>query len=357
MPIHHLIKGRGATLNPQGRFERMAREACDDGWDNHGEQEQAPALKTTVQVETARSIISRNDSPDIPFTQSINPYRGCEHGCIYCYARPSHAYVNLSPGLDFETKLFAKVNAAQLLRTELGQAGYRCQPIALGANTDPYQPVERDWRLTRQILEVLAECGHPATIVTKSSLIERDLDLLAAMAAKSLMQVFISIASLDRELARALEPRAAAPQRRVQTIKVLTDAGIPTGVLVAPVIPLLTDPQLETALQSAYRAGARQAAYVLLRLPHEVKDLFKDWLMQHYPLKAEHVMSLIRQTRNGNENDPQFGSRMRGTGVFADLFEQRFLVACNRLGFNQQHRPLDSTHFQPPAKNGQLSLF
>lgn len=345
-------KGRGAVSNLQGRFERWTREAWDDGWGEPQGEESAP-LKTTVEREAAKSILSRNDSPDIPFTQSINPYRGCEHGCVYCYARPTHSYLGLSPGLDFETKLFAKVNGAELLRKELSAPGYRCQVIALGAATDPYQPVERKLKVTRSILEVLAECEHPFTLVTKSALVERDLDLLAPMARKNLVRTFISITTLDHGLARRLEPRASAPARRVEAIRALMTAGVPVGVLVAPVIPFLTDSQMEAVLAAAREAGADSAGYVLLRLPHEVKDLFQEWLAVHYPLKSEHVMSLIRQLREGKENDPRFGTRMRGTGLFAQLLARRFQVACERLGLNRRAIPLDTGRFRPPARNGQ----
>lgn len=348
-------RGRGATFNPEGRFASEVREAFDDGWGDLAEEpRQAP---TTVTAEAARSIISRNDSPDIPFSQSINPYRGCEHGCVYCYARPTHAYLNLSPGLDFETRLFAKVNAAERLRGELARPGYRCQPIALGANTDPYQPAEREWRITRQVLEVLAECGHPVTITTKSALVERDLDLLAPMARENLARVFISVAALDHELARRLEPRASAPRRRIEAMRRLADAGVPVGVIAAPVIPMLTDPQLEAVLEASREAGAGDAGYVLLRLPHEVRELFRAWLEHHYPLKAAHVMSLVRQMRGGAENDPSFGSRMTGQGVFAELIARRFRVACGRLGFNlERDGRLDCSRFRPPGRGRQLSL-
>ena len=349
-------KGRGATINPEGRFESRVRESVDDGWDMQPDEE-LPKLETTVTEEIAKSIIARNESPDVGFSQSINPYRGCEHGCVYCYARPTHAYLNLSPGLDFETKLFAKVNAAELLREELAQPGYRCEVIALGANTDPYQPIEHEYRITRQILEVLAEYEHPVGIVTKSSMVERDLDLLAPMAHKHLASVFVSITTLDHELARRLEPRATAPQRRLQTIKRLSEAGVPCGVLVAPVIPFLTDSTLEKVLETAREAGATSAGYVLLRLPYEVKDLFKAWLEEHYPLKANHVMSRMRQMRDGRENDPQFGSRMRGEGEFADLLAKRFKVACHRFGFNRNLGSLDTVRFRPPQTGGQLALF
>ena len=348
------LRGRGAVSNPQGRFERLTRDPYDDGW---WPEEELPPLATTVRIEESRSIIARNDSPDIPFSQSINPYRGCEHGCVYCYARPSHAYVGLSPGLDFETRLFAKANAAERLREELAKSGYACQTIALGANTDPYQPIERKYRLTRQVIEVLSECEHPLSIVTKSSLIERDLDLLASLAQRNLVHVYISITTLDRQLARRLEPRASAPPRRLETVRRLAAAGIPTGVLVAPIIPALTDCDLERVLEAARPAGARRAGYVLLRLPHEVKDLFRQWLAKHAPLKAGHVMKLVREIRGGRENDPRFGTRMRGEGRLADLIEDRFTVACRRLGFNRDSEFLDHGRFRPPTVGPQLSLF
>jgi len=359
-------KGRGAGLNPEGRFERDVRESFDDGWDKPAEGEDdaftPPALKTQVTEERARSIITRNDSPDIPFSQSINPYRGCEHGCIYCYARPSHAYVNLSPGLDFETRLFAKVNAAEVLRAELAKPSYRCEMIAMGTNTDPYQPIERQYALTRGVLSVLSECDHPVGIVTKNALIERDIDILAAMAQKNLASVFMSICHLDHELARRMEPRASAPRRRIETIRRLAEAGIPVGVIVAPVIPFLTDHQVEAVLEAAYEAGARSAGYTVLRLPYEVKDLFRDWLRTHYPLKADHVMSRVHQMRDGRDNDPRFGSRMSGSGEFAELLAKRVRIARDRIGYNANRRGqgLDVTRFRPPRvpdKSGQLGLF
>jgi DNA repair photolyase len=352
-------KGRGATFNPANRFRREQREPVDDGWvtaPEDGASEPSP-LQTTVRIVPARTIISRNDSPDIPFTQSINPYQGCEHGCVYCYARPTHAYLDLSPGLDFETKLFAKPNAAALLRGELAARGYRCEPIALGANTDPYQPIEREWKITRSVLELLAACDHPLTITTKGVLIERDLDLLAPMAAKGLVRVFVSIAMLDRELARKLDPRAPAPHRRLQMIKSLRDAGVPVGVNVAPVIPQLTDRDLEAILEAAAAAGARHAAWTMLRLPREVAPLFRDWLEVHYPLRAAHVMSLVRQIRGGRDNEPRFGVRMGGQGEFADLIRRRFALACQRLGLNtERDAPLDTSRFRPPGVT-QLDLF
>jgi len=372
------VRGRGATFNPENRFRRDSREAVDDGWalpgsDPAGEgasasvgaaaqghtgaamagagagDDEPPPLQTTVSIQQARTIISRNASPDIPFTQSINPYQGCEHGCVYCYARPSHAYLDLSPGLDFETKLFAKPNAAQLLRAELAKPGYACDPIALGTNTDPYQPIEREWKVTRAILEVLAETGHPFSIVTKSSLVERDLDLIAPMAARNLARVYVSVTTLDRRLARTLEPRAAAPQRRLATIRTLAQAGVPVGVMTAPIIPQLNDRDLEAILEAAAAAGARHAGWVLLRLPREVAPLFRQWLDAHHPLRAEHVMSLVQQLRGGRDNDPRFGARMRGSGPYADLIEQRFALACRRFGLTRDREPLDTSQFRPPA--------
>jgi len=343
------IKGRGAADNPQGRFETLAR--------SHEPEAESPSRpQTVVTLQQARSIIARNESPDIPFTQSINPYQGCEHGCIYCYARPSHAYLGLSPGLDFETRLFAKENAAELLRKELSRPDYCCELIALGANTDPYQPIERKHRITRDILEVLWEFRNPVGIVTKGSLIERDLDLLEPMAREGLVQVFISIGSLDGEIARTLEPRAAAPYRRVETVRRLSERGVPCGTLVAPIIPFLNDKDMEAVLEAVSEAGARMAGYTLLRLPWEVKDLFKDWLERNYPLKAKHVMARIRDMRGGRDNDPQFGSRMKGEGEYAELLRKRFELACKRLGLNAGGRNrLDTVKFRPPEpKQGAL---
>jgi DNA repair photolyase len=349
------LKGRGATFNPANRFRHESREAVDDGWTAppepaapDGAPEPLPP-KTIVRVQPARTIIARNDSPDIPFTQSINPYQGCEHGCIYCYARPSHAYLDLSPGLDFETQLFAKPNAAELLRAELARPGYRCEPIALGTNTDPYQPIEREWKLTRSIIEVLAECAHPLTITTKGALIERDIDLIAPMAAKGLARVFISIAMLDKALARTLDPRAPAPQRRLALVEALAKAGIPVGVMVAPVIPQLTDRDLEAILDAAAAHGATSAGWIMLRLPREVAPLFRAWLDAHQPLRAAHVMSLVNQVRGGRDNDPRFGARMRGRGEFADLIARRFTLAARRLGLAGERGPLETSLFRPPS--------
>jgi len=357
---HETTYLRGARSFVQGRFETLAREPFDDGWTP--EEKDAAELQTSVTEERARSIISRNDSPDIGFTQSINPYRGCEHGCIYCYARPSHAYLELSPGLDFETKLFAKTNAAELLRAELSKPGYAPSPIAIGANTDCYQPIERKFRITRQIVEILAECEHPFTMVTKSALVERDLDLLAPMAKKNLVKVFVSIGSLDRALARKLEPRAASPQRRMDVLRNLAQAGVPCGVMVAALIPGLNDKTLEEVLEAASAAGAAEAAYVIMRLPNELKELFKEWLAAHYPERAGHVISIVRQMRGGRDNDPRFGSRMTGTGLFAELIEKRFDIACRRFGLNghgagRKPPSLDCSRFRPPCAAGQIPLF
>ena len=346
------FKGRGALSNLSGRFDSTLRQEEDDGWTPILEEDRRPM--TTVRVEQAKSILSRNDSPDIPFDVSLNPYRGCEHGCVYCYARPSHAYLDLSPGLDFETKLVAKPNAAALLRAELCKPGYRPSPIALGSNTDLYQPIERDWRITRELLEVLADARHPFSFVTKSALVERDLDLLASLAEQGLVHAFVSITTLDKDLARKLEPRAAAPQRRLEVIRNLSQAGIPVGVMVAPVIPALTDKDMEQILGHASEAGARSAGYVFLRLPNELKALFTQWLETHYPLKAGHVMSLIRQSRDGKENDPRFGSRMSGSGRFAELVAQRFRIAKTRYGLDQSMPSHRLDLFRPPTAQGSL---
>jgi DNA repair photolyase len=344
------IKGRGAAGNPRGRFEELERER------DEGERVESRP-ETVITLQQARSIVSRNDSPDLPFSQSINPYQGCEHGCIYCYARPSHSYLGLSPGLDFETKLFAKENAAELLSAELSRPSYRPELISLGANTDPYQPAERKLRITRGILEVLWEFRHPVGIVTKGSLIERDLDLLEPMAAEGLVQVFVSIGTLDGEIARTLEPRAAAPYRRIETIRRVAARGVPCGVFVAPVIPFLNDKDMEAVLEAAAGAGARTASFTLLRLPWELKDLFKNWLEQHVPLKAAHIMARIRDMRGGRENDPEFGSRMKGEGQFADLLRSRFDVACRRLGLNSdKRREVEIGKFRRPEPR-QRSLF
>jgi len=350
-------RGRGATRSPAARYESTRSEPVDDGWH---QEEALPPLRTRVTEERPRRVISRNDSPDVPFELSINPYRGCEHGCVYCFARPSHAYMGLSPGLDFETELFAKTGAAERLREELARPGHVPSPIALGINTDAYQPVERRLRITRDLLEVLAEARHPVTIVTKSALIERDLDLLAPMARAGLAQVAVSITTLDRELARRLEPRAAAPQRRLETMRHLSEAGVPVTLLMAPLIPVLTDGEVEGLLAAAAEAGAVAAGYVLLRLPLEVADLFEDWLRTHVPLKAKHVLSRIRDTRGGQLYDARFGRRMVGEGAYAELLRQRFRLARRRAGLAGRMPELDLSQFVPPrvpTKDGQLDLF
>jgi len=345
-------QGRGAASNPSGRFERQQRAVLD------GDEPGAPLpkLATEIRVDASRSIISRNDSPDVPFSQSINPYRGCEHGCIYCYARSTHAWLGLSPGLDFETKLFYKADAAALLEAELARPGYRCEPISLGANTDPYQPIERELGVTRSILEVLQRARHPVGIVTKGTLIERDLDLLAPMARAGLVHAFVSITTLDVELKRDLEPRAAAPVARLATLRRLSEAGIPAGVLFAPVIPALNDHELEQVLAAAAEAGARAAGWVLLRLPHEVEALFREWLELHHPLRARHVMSLVQQSRGGHSNDPRFHARMRGTGGYADAIAARFRLAVRRYRLDQELPPYDVTRFRRPGPQLGLDL-
>ena len=349
------IKGRGAAGNVPVRFDALQREAVPPDFSDDAERTSA---KTTITLKQARTIISRNASPDVPFTQSINPYQGCEHGCIYCYARPSHAYLGLSPGLDFETKLFGKVNAADLLRKELSSPGYRCELIALGANTDPYQPVEREHRITRGIIEVLAQFKNPLSIVTKSSLVERDIDLLAAMARENLAHVFVSITTLDGELARKLEPRAVAPQRRLQTLRRLRDAGIPCGVLVAPVIPFLNDQDIGRILQAAAEAGAESAGCIVLRLPREVKPLFSDWLERHFPLKAKHVLARTEDLHLQTESSFEFGERMRGSGQYAELIRRRFEVACKRSGLRVgEIRASEMGLFRVPVSSTQFNLF
>ncbi|CAG2143204.1 PA0069 family radical SAM protein [Cupriavidus numazuensis] len=380
-------KGRGAVSNIQGRYERDQREPFDDGWsatsyddESAGTDDPAEAakpvipivpaeavplapLRTEVTIERARSILTRNASPDIPFDVSLNPYRGCEHGCIYCFARPTHAYLDLSPGLDFETKLYAKTNAAERLREALMRPSYRCETIALGVNTDAYQPIEREHRVTRGILEVLSACDHPVALITKSSLIERDIDLLAPMASKGLAVAAVTITTLDAGIARTLEPRAATPSRRLRTIRTLTEAGIPVGVSIAPVIPFITEPDLERVLEAAHEAGAVYANYIVLRLPWEVHPLFEEWLQAHFPDRAERVMNRVRDMRAGKAYDASFAARMRGTGVWADLMRQRFYKAADRLGYRYNRFELDTSRFRVPpswttvADDAQGTLF
>jgi DNA repair photolyase len=348
-------RGRAASSNPPGRFEPVQRADFDDGW---GSLDALPPFRTEITHETARSVIARNDSPDIAFDRSINPYRGCEHGCVYCFARPTHAYLGLSPGLDFESRLFVKDDAAAVLRRELSAPRYQPKVLAIGTNTDPYQPIEREHRVMRGVLEVLAEANHPVAIVTKSALVLRDLDLLAPMAAKGLAKVALSVTTLDRDLARAMEPRAAAPHRRLEAIEKLTAAGVPTAVMVAPVIPGLTDPEIETILTRAYAAGAREAGYILLRLPLETQDLFANWLLEHYPDRYRKVLSLLRSARDGKLYDSAWGKRMTGTGPYAWMIGRRFEQACDKIGFGKRTLRLRTDLFTPPSGGArQLSLF
>jgi len=352
---HERRRGRGAQSNAVGRYEPLARVAFDDGWRSLDE---LPPFKTTVQVDATRKIITRNDSPDIGFDRSINPYRGCEHGCVYCFARPTHAYLGLSPGLDFESKLFMKPEAAELLEKELSAANYQPRVIAIGTNTDPYQPIERRYQVMRRILEVLERAGHPVGIVTKSALVLRDLDILARMAERKLAKVALSVTSLDPELARKMEPRAAAPMRRLETLRRLSDAGVPTTVMVAPVIPALNDSEIERILEAAHVAGVKEAGYVLLRLPLEVRDLFREWLMANYPDRYRHVMKLVRDTRDGKDYDSEWGKRMKGTGPYAWMIGRRFEVACERLGLNVRRTTLTTQYFRKPKPDdAQMSLF
>lgn len=350
-------KGRGAVSNRSGRFEPYSRVAIDDGW-SAAEDDDPPPLRTTLTVDTARSIINRNQSPDIPFGASLNPYRGCEHGCIYCYARPSHAYLDLSPGLDFETRLFYKPDAPTLLEKELRGKSWRPQVIALGSNTDPYQPVERGLELTRRVLAVLADFANPVMIITKSALILRDLDILSAMAERGLVQVCISLTTLDRGLARTLEPRAASPQRRLEAIGRLSDAGVPVTIMASPMIPALNDHELESLLVAGADRGAVAANTILLRLPREVADLFVEWAETHVPDRARRILSLLRQSRGGQLYDSDFSQRMTGDGPYARLLGQRFVKTCARLGLMTEPPPLNAGLFRPPPRPGdQLSLF
>jgi DNA repair photolyase len=348
-------RGRGAVSNASGRFEPQSRTVFDDGWES---LEDLPPFKTFVQEERARKVITRNESPDLGFDRSINPYRGCEHGCIYCYARPSHAYQGLSPGLDFESKLFVKPDAPDLLLRELSAPGYEPKMIALGTNTDPYQPIERKWQVTRRILEVLRDANHPVGIVTKSALVMRDMDILSEMAAKGLAKVAVSITTLDPRLARAMEPRAATPARRLEALRTLTNAGIPTAVMVAPIIPAINDSEVERILDAAADAGVTEAGYVMLRLPLEIKDLFREWLGEHFPDKQKHVISLVRDLHGGKDYDATFGKRQTGSGPYAWSIGRRFELACRRLGLNRRRMRLTTALFTRPSRKGnQLDLF
>jgi DNA repair photolyase len=348
-------RGRGARSNATGRFEAERREAFDDGWEGLGDLD---AFKTEVREEPARTIITRNDSPDISFDRSINPYRGCEHGCIYCYARPTHCFLGHSAGLDFETKLYAKPDAARLLERELSDPRYEPQTIALGTNTDPYQPIERERRITRQILEVLERTGHPVGIVTKSALVLRDIDILARMASRGLAKVALSVTTFDRRVARAMEPRAATPARRLETVRALTEAGIPTSVMVAPIVPGLTDPEIESILVAARDAGATEAGYVLLRLPLEIKELFREWLATEFPDRAQRVIHLLQSMHGGRDYVSEFGLRQRGRGPYAEQIALRFRLAAKRLGLNETRRALRTDLFRAPVLAGQqMRLF
>jgi DNA repair photolyase len=349
------LKGRGAVSNPPNRYEAQHREVFDDGWDSA--EETLPSLHTSLSIDHSRRVITYNDSPDVPFDRSINPYRGCEHGCIYCYARPTHAWLGHSPGLEFESRLYYKPDVVDCLRRELGASGYRCAPIAIGGITDPYQPVEQRLGLTRRILELLDQCAHPCSLVTKSALVERDLELLQHMAERRLVCVMISLTTLRRGLARRLEPRAAAPQRRLETIRRLVGAGIPVGVLIAPLIPVLTDPELEQVMEAVREAGALSVDSILLRLPLEVAPLFQEWLQIHVPGQAQRVLNRIRDTRGGALYEAEFGRRMSGRGAYAELLAQRFRLARQRLGFNEPPSLECGRFVRPGADSRQLSLF
>lgn len=349
-PLH----GRGARTNASGRYERFAREAFDDGWT----EEEVRPLETIVTPELAKTIISTNQSPDISFDQSINPYRGCEHGCIYCYARPNHAYVGLSPGIDFETKLFVKANAAELLEQEFSKPSYRPRTIMMGGVTDIYQPIERGYGVTRSLLEVMERWRHPVALITKSQLVIRDIDILARLAERGLAKAAISVTTLDRRIARVMEPRAAAPHRRIEAIRMLADAGVPVTVMVAPIVPAINDREIEAILEECAKAGATSAGYVVLRLPLEIKDLFREWLGQHFPDRATRVMTLVRQMRGGRDYDPEWGKRQKGEGPYAKLIADRFAAALRRLGLDKPRLALDHTQFRRPLEaGGQADLF
>jgi DNA repair photolyase len=359
------LRGRGATLNPAVRFDARHADAYDDGWRTL-EQDFAdlPPLPTTLIRDSSRSVISWNTSPDLGFDRAVNAYRGCEHGCVYCFARPSHAYLGYSPGLDFETKLIYKPDVAELLERELRKPGYVCRTMALGTNTDPYQPIERTLKLTRGVLETLERFGHPVSIVTKSAGVVRDLDILIRLARRNLVRVYLSVTTLDARLARAMEPRAAAPMKRLAAVAALTEAGVPAGVLAAPMIPGLNDAEMEKILEAAARHGARSAHYILLRLPHELGQIFEDWLRTHFPDRARHVLNLIRETRGGALNEPRFHHRFSGKGAYADLLRSRYQRAARQFGLDRERQPLDTSQFQAPARAeaaggtaSQLSLF
>jgi len=347
-------RGRGSETSRSGRYEPLEKIPVDDGWDS---LEELPEFKTEVQVERPRKILTTNDSPDIGFAQSINPYRGCEHGCAYCFARPTHAYMGLSPGLDFETRLFAKPDAARLLERELSKPGYKVETIAIGTNTDPYQPIEKRYRIMREILEVLSSANHPVGILTKNALVTRDIDLLAPMAERGLVKVGLSVTTLDRKLARAMEPRASTPAKRLEALRLLSEAGIPTFVMTAPIIPALNEPEMERILDAAKAQGVRDAGYVLLRLTQEVAELFKEFLLRHYPDRYAHVLSLIRSMRGGKDYDSSWGQRMSGNGPYAWQIGRRFEIACKRLGLNVTRTELRTDLFRPPLQPAQMSLF
>jgi DNA repair photolyase len=352
---HERRRGRGVQSNASGRYEPHARIAFDDGWRS---LEELPPFQTTVQVDTTRKIISRNQSPDIGFDRSINPYRGCEHGCVYCFARPTHAYLGLSPGLDFESKLFVKPEAADLLERELASPNYSPKVIAIGTNTDPYQPIERRYKVMRRILETLDRAGHPVGIVTKSALVTRDLDILARMAERNLVKVALSVTTLNPELARKMEPRAATPMKRLEALRQLSQAGVPTTVMVAPIVPALNDSEIERILDAAAAAGVKEAGYVMLRLPLEVRDLFREWLEANYPDRAGHVFKLVREMRGGKDYDAEWGTRMKGKGPYAWLIGRRFELACEKRGLNVTKRRLSTEHFRhPKPDDAQMSLF
>jgi DNA repair photolyase len=352
---HDRRRGRGTASNASGRYEPLARVAFDDGWQG---LEQLPPFKTTVTIDATRKIITHNDSPDISFDRSINPYRGCEHGCVYCFARPTHAYLGLSPGLDFESKLFMKPNAPELLEREISAPDYSPKTIAIGTNTDPYQPIERRYQIMRRILEVLDRASHPVGIVTKSALVLRDLDILTRMAKRDLVKVAISVTTLDPKLARVMEPRASTPPRRLGALRELVKSGVPASALVAPIIPAINDAEIERILEAVAETGVRHAGYVLLRLPLELKDLFREWLIENFPDRYRHVINLIRDTRGGKDYDSTWGKRQTGTGPIAWMIGQRFEVACERLGFNSTSVKMTTEHFRPPRPSAeQLDLF